>query len=77
MRFTDFPLRFSVNADEVIFALGPVGFISFNSHPVFGPGTFTCWLDLPGGAWEFSLGEPLFGPRDPEAPPLLRFYPYK
>jgi len=77
MNLPEFLFRFVATSEEVMFALGPIGFISFNSDPCFGPGTFTCWLDVPGGSWEFSLGEPLFEPRDPEAPPLLRFYPHE
>lgn len=52
MKLPEFLFRFVATSEEVIFALGPIGFISFNSDPRFGPGTFTCWLDVPGGSWE-------------------------
>lgn len=73
--------RFDVDCDRVIFVAGPVGFIGMNTWDWMGGllgvcwGTTTLWLEVPGGAWELSLGEPLFGPRDPDAPPLFAFYP--
>lgn len=79
---------FSVTQDRFLLVVGPIGFVSFNTTSLL-PwdeaqrvgglvqlwGSFTTWLEVPGGAWEMSLGEPI-GKRCADAPPFLKFYPW-
>ena len=64
--------RIDVCSDYFIVALGPVGFISLNTHAGYSYpwGTFTAWLDVPGGSLELNMEGP---PRDDLSSPLLSF----
>ncbi len=74
--FTFGRFRLDVTSDHFIVALGPTGFISLNTHAGYSYpwGTFTAWLDVPGGSLEFNLEGP---PRDDLSCPLLSFIRYE
>lgn len=73
--------RLDVTSDHVIFALGPIGFISLNTRRDYSYpwGSFVAWVDLPGGSLEMNLDSSIEERwiAGSNAEPLFSYYPYE